>query len=68
MGLENYTLKTHKSHGAKNSLLLTVQTFVENKVSGLNFFEKLLILIYSLMTLIFLGAAIFLVLSEGFKY
>tara|TARA_B100000767_G_C19243840_1_gene320357 strand:- start:167 stop:373 length:207 start_codon:yes stop_codon:yes gene_type:complete len=68
MGLENYTIKTNKIHEAKSKLFFEVQSFVENKVSGLNFFEKLLIFIYTLMTLVFLGAAVFLVLSEGFKY
>lgn len=68
MGIENYTIKSHKGQGVKTSILFIIQSFVENKVSGLNFFEKLLILIYTLMTIVFLGAAVFLVLSQGFKY
>ncbi len=68
MEIENYTIKSQKEVAHPSSLLSMIQEYFHEKAAGLNLFEKVMLTLYSLMTLFFLFSAVFFVLTKGFKY
>lgn len=68
MEAKNHSLEPKKSVVSHAGILTTIQEFFHEKAEGLNLFEKVMLILYSLMTMFFLFSAIYLVLTKGFKF
>lgn len=68
MKMENYSLKTQEEVRHTSGFLSMIQEYLQEKAEGLNLFEKVMLTLYSMMTLFFLFSAVFFVLTKGFKY
>lgn len=66
--MENYSLKTQEEVRHTSGFLSMIQEYLQEKAEGLNLFEKVMLTLYSMMTLFFLFSAVFFVLTKGFKY
>lgn len=68
MKMENYSLKSQEEVTRSSGWMSMIQEYLHEKAEGLNIFEKVMLTLYSLMTLFFLFSAVFFVLTKGFKY
>ena len=68
MKAENHSLNAGKTLISLPGIVNTIQEFFKERTQGLNFFEKLLMTIYSFITMMFLLSALYLVFTEGFKF
>ena len=68
MKVENHSLNSEKSVISSIGVLHAVQEYLNEKAEGLNLFEKVMLTLYSVMTMFFLFSAVFLVLTKGFKF
>jgi hypothetical protein len=68
MKAENHSLNSEKSVVSGAGILLTIQSYLNDKAKGLNLFEKIILTLYSIMTMFFLFSAVYLVLTKGFKF
>lgn len=68
MKAENHSLNSEKSSISSTGILSAIQEYLHERAEGLNLFEKVMLTLYSGMTLFFLFAAVFLVLTKGFKF
>jgi hypothetical protein len=68
MGIQNHSLDSEKSVVSRSGFVVAIQEYLNDKTEGLNLFEKLMLFLYSLMTLFFLFSAVYLVLTKGFKF
>mgnify|MGYP001158489427 CR=1 FL=1 len=68
MELNDHSLQSGKSVVPQTGILISIQEYFQEKAEGLNLFEKVMLTLYSLMTVFFLLSAIFLVITKGFKF
>lgn len=68
MEADNRSLSSEKSVVAGTGIFNVIQEYVNEKAEGLNLFEKVMLTLYSLMTLFFLFSAVYLVVTKGFKF
>ncbi len=68
MEAKNYSLESKKSVVHRANVFSTIQKYIHEKTDGLNLFEKIMLTLYSLMTLFFLLSALYFVFTKGFKY
>jgi hypothetical protein len=68
MEVKNHSLESQKSVVSPTGILMSIQEYFHKKAEGLNLFEKVMLTLYSLMTLFFLLSATYLVLTKGFKF
>lgn len=68
MAAKDHSLSSEKSTIQQIGVLSVIQEYFREKAEGLNLFEKVLLTLYSLMTLFFLFSALYLVLTKGFKF
>ncbi|WP_152286876.1 hypothetical protein [Flavicella marina] len=68
MGTENHSINSDKHVVSHSGILTSIQEYFQDKAEGLNLFEKVMLILYSSMTLFFLFAALYLVLTKGFKF
>lgn len=68
MKAENHSLNSGKSTISSSGILSAIQEYLHERAEGLNLFEKVMLTLYSMMTMFFLGAALYLVFTKGFKF
>lgn len=66
MKAENHSLNSGKSLGS--GIVNSIQEYLHEKGEGLNLFEKVMLTLYSMMTMFFLFSVVYLVLTKGFKF
>lgn len=67
MKAENHSLNSGKSVISGVGILHLIQDYLNDRAEGLNLFEKIILTLYSMMTMFFLFAAVYLVMTKGFK-
>ena len=68
MKIENHSLNSEKSVISGSGIVNSIQEYLHERAEGLNLFEKVMLTLYSLMTMFFLFSAVYLVLTKGFKF
>lgn len=68
MKIENHSLNSGKPVISGVGVLHAIQEYLNEKAEGLNLFEKIMLSLYSMMTMFFLFSAVYLVLTKGFKF
>ncbi|MEI6866342.1 hypothetical protein [Flavicella sp.] len=68
MKVENHSLNSGKSVISSVGVLHAIHEYLNEKAEGLSMFEKIMLTLYSMMTMFFLFSAVYLVLTKGFKF
>lgn len=63
METKNYSLTS-----SKTSVFSGIQNYLIEKSQGLNLFEKVMLSVYTIMTIFFFVATLYFVFTRGFKY
>ena len=63
METKNYSLTSDKS-----TIVSGIQNYLIEKSQGLNLFEKVMLSLYTIMTIFFFIATLYFVFTRGFKY
>lgn len=68
MAVKDHSLSTEESKVSHSGVFATIQEYFHEKAEGLNIFEKVMLSLYSLMTIFFFFSALYLVFTKGFKF